>query len=491
MPDDTNTHDTDHGVRAISREDFLAASTASTANVYRLLRILQLRTVIMLSAGAASVVFCRSDMDVLIPALLEDASIDIDQMGVGRLLAAGTFAYYIGELVSRELVDRIGGSAVFVMMLGASAAATGCLAMSVSLGQLTTLWILSKFCQAGAWPAITQITRMWFRPSAWVRIFGLLFAPSNSGLMLANLLLGGLRFAGWHWRLVFVVAAVVLGIDIVVSALWLSNRPPPQLQALLIFDEPDTQVSSHHEQQRLGEAWTMLFSGRFLLLCCATSILCAITELMMSFLPLFLVDALSIHDGEAAQYASFFPAGMLVGALIGWAIYDKLGNTARLIYLTGCVGCTVGSLGAVRYMVAYGDSTHSLLLSATFMMGAGVAPPFLISPSMFTMKTEGHAASPILDAFRCFTTMIFQGVAGWVIQVYGWMALLNFVLFAFAYAMVAILFFSCISWCRDTKQEGSQTEIEHMNLLDQELDFDNEFLHNGEMQLRPRIAHHS
>ena len=225
----------------ISREVFLVAARTAESEAARAdalvvskrrLRLLQLRVVVLLFMGYLSAVFCRADMDVALPLLITDPTSHLDRTGVGVLLACGTGAYCVGKLTTGVFADRAGGRRVFIIMMGLSAAATIGLALSGGPTSLTLLWMMNKFCQSAAWPALSHVVRGWFSSAAWGRVFGVLSVASCFGAVSANMTLGSLVNSGIHWRFVFMISGAILGGNVVVDLFLLQNKPPSQLKHL-------------------------------------------------------------------------------------------------------------------------------------------------------------------------------------------------------------------------------------------------------------------
>ena len=310
----------------------------------------------------------------------------------------------------------------------------------------------------------------------------MLSVASRAGAVLTNLTLGGIVTAGYSWQVVFVVAASILGLDVLINWCLLYDHAPPQMQQLLLANSSTEDAKAHRDDVNplddatLCEVWMyMMRSSRFIAIATAIGLLCVVSE-FVSFIPLLLVETAGLPKGQAAQYAAVYTVGMTVSALVGGVLHDKLGSVHRGVYLTCCTATATLCMGVICVWVASPPMSPAALSMALFVMGAGVAPPYFLPGSVFALKFGGRdycgTVSAIIDGCGYFSTVVFQLTSGWIIHSSGWVGLFRTLTMVSACATVAMAVFSWLE-CREERRirrvndgvDGDAIPLEHQGLM--------------------------
>src|SRR5450432_3764098 len=122
------------------------AATTDGGALRRDLRRRQTLTVALLFTGYASYYFCRADLSVATPLLVEtlrDHGLDAREslIRIGDISSAGVLAYALGKLFLTGLGDFWGGRRSFLIGLGGATTFTILFAMGGALPVFTLAWL--------------------------------------------------------------------------------------------------------------------------------------------------------------------------------------------------------------------------------------------------------------------------------------------------------------------------------------------------------------
>ncbi len=131
----------------------IGAETSARANQ---LRYRQVVTVLLLFTGYAAYYFCRSDLSVAMPLLIEELrrqgmSSDDAVIRLGTISSLGVLAYAVGKLFLTGLGDIWGGRRSFTIGLGGAIAFTLLFASGRALPIFTLAWIGNRLTQSIGW----------------------------------------------------------------------------------------------------------------------------------------------------------------------------------------------------------------------------------------------------------------------------------------------------------------------------------------------------
>src|SRR5450631_2061197 len=176
------------------------------------LRVRQTTTVLLLFGGYGALYFCRADLSVATPLLIEE----LGKHGVshaealirmGSIASLGVLAYALGKLFLTGLGDFWGGRINFLIGLGGAAVFTLMFASGLSLPLFTVAWIGNRLTQSVAWAGLVKVSSKWFDFSSYGMIIGILSISYLVGDAVARQWMGALIGHGYGWRALFYFAA--------------------------------------------------------------------------------------------------------------------------------------------------------------------------------------------------------------------------------------------------------------------------------------------
>jgi sugar phosphate permease len=191
----------------------LAVETRTTAS---LLGYRQIATVVLLFGGYAAYYFCRSDLSVAMPLLIEELrrhgiSSNDAVIRLGAISSFGVLAYAVGKLLLTGIGDIWGGKRSFAVGLSGAIAFTLLFASGGALPVFTIAWIGNRLTQSIGWAGLVKVCSKWFGFSSYGSIMGILSLSFLIGDAAARQWMGMLIQHGYGWRALFYCAAGVAG----------------------------------------------------------------------------------------------------------------------------------------------------------------------------------------------------------------------------------------------------------------------------------------
>ena len=331
----------------------------------RSLRFRQTITVLLLFGGYAALYFCRADISVAAPLLIEDlgrhgVSHSEAIVHLGSMASLGVLAYALGKLFLTGLGDFWGGRWNFLIGLIGAVAFTLLFASGSSLPLFTFAWIGNRLTQSLSWAGLIKVSSKWFDFSSYGTIIGILSLSYLIGDAAARQAMGALIEHGFGWRALFVFAAAVAGVLLLANALWLRES-----RVALGLGEARTNplslfAASESRPASVAALLLPLLRSRAFILVCLLSLGCTIVrETFNIWTPVYLRDYLGFSVSQSAGKSAIFPGvGVASVLLTGW-LSDRLGLNGRpLILFIGLAG-TAAALLAL--MSAHSSTSGSLL----------------------------------------------------------------------------------------------------------------------------------
>src|SRR5277367_6030873 len=297
----------------------------------RSLRLRQILVVFLLFGGYAALYFCRADLAVATPMLVEE----LGKHGVshadaivrmGSIASFGVLAYALGKLFLGGLGDFWGGRVSFLIGLGGATAFTLMFASGLSLPLFTIAWIGNRLTQSIAWAGLIKVSSRWFDYSSHGAVIGILSISYLVGDAAARQCMGMLIDHGFGWRALFCFAAAVAGIFLVANFLFLRES---RIDAGYLEAKPNPRnlfAGSGSRPQSVSQLLLPLVRSRAFLLVCLLSLGCTIIrETFNIWTPVYLRDYLGYSMSNAAGMSAIFPGVGAVSVVItGW-LSDRLG----------------------------------------------------------------------------------------------------------------------------------------------------------------------
>src|SRR5258706_3872139 len=172
----------------------------------------QALTILLLFLGYGAYYFCRANLSVATPLLVEELSrrgltANEAMVHLGTLSSAGVLAYAIGKLFLTGIADLWGGRRAFLAGLGGAALFTLAFTAGGSLPVFTLAWVGNRLVQSIGWAGLLKVSSKWFNYSSYGAIIGVLSVSYLVGDAIARPAMGAMIAYGFGWRALFEFAA--------------------------------------------------------------------------------------------------------------------------------------------------------------------------------------------------------------------------------------------------------------------------------------------
>ena len=362
------------------------------------LRLAQLRTIALLFGGYAACYYCRADLSVATPLLVEELGRHGVSHGdalirIGSVSSLGIAAYAIGKLFLTGLGDYWGGRRNFLIGVGGAAVFTLMFAAGGSMPIFTVAWIGNRLTQSLGWAGLIKVSSKWFDYSSYGSIIGILSISYLVGDALARQQMGVLIGHGYGWRAVFLFAASVAAVMLLASFLWLresrveaghQEAMPNPLNLFAATESPPASV---------GALLLPLLRSRAFLLVCVLSFTCTIIrETFNTWTPVYLRDHLGYSTSHAAALSALFPGvGVISVLLAGW-LSDRHGLNGRSLLLFLGLSATAGAL-LLLMSLRPGATPAILPLAGIGLVAFCLLGPYSYLGGAFALDFGGKQAS--------------------------------------------------------------------------------------------------
>lgn len=333
------------------------SSEAMKADARRL-HFRQVLTVALLFMAYAAYYFCRSDLSVAMPLLIEDLhrhgmAANDAVIRMGQLASFGVLAYAIGKLCLTGLGDIWGGRRSLTLGLGGAIAFTLLFASTGFLPVFTIAWIGNRLMQSIGWAGLIKVCSKWFGFSSYGTVIGILSLSYLVGDAVARQSMGFLIQQGFGWKALFCFAAIVAGCILAANLLFLRESrvelgfSEPELNPLNLF------AGSQTKQMNVWEILKPLLLSRTFAMVCLLSLGCTIVrETFGLWTPVYLRDFFAYSVASAAGTSAIFPAVGAVSVLVtGW-LSDRMGPSGRSMVMFFSLTATVVPLIALTCLRA-------------------------------------------------------------------------------------------------------------------------------------------
>ena len=370
------------------------------------LRFRQTTTIALLFAGYAAYYFCRSNLSVAMPLLIDHLhkrgmSSNDAVVHMGTIASLGVLAYAIGKLCLTELGDIWGGKRSFTFGLVGAIAFTLLFAAGGALPMFTIAWIGNRLTQSVGWAGLVKVCSKWFHYSSYGTIMGLMSLSFLIGDAAARRSMGALIAHGYGWRALFYFAAGVAGCILLANLLFLresrvdAGYGEAEVNPLNLFGGADAKPKSF---------WVLvkpLLSSRAFLFVCLLSLGCTIVrETFNTWTPVYFHEFFGYSESSAASMSAIFPAVGAASVIItGWAS-DKLGVTGRSMIMFLGLLATVVTLMILAF-TPRGVTTSEIPLTLVGVVAFCLLGPYSYLAGAFALdfggKQAGATSSGIID----------------------------------------------------------------------------------------------
>lgn len=366
----------------------------------RSLRLRQTLTVVLLFSGYASLYFCRADLSVAAPMLIEDlgrhgVSHEVAIVRMGSIASLGVLAYALGKLFLTGLGDFWGGRWNFLIGLAGACVFTLLFTAGSALPVFTLAWCGNRLTQSLAWAGLIKVSSKWFDYSSYGSIIGVLSLSYLIGDAAARQAMGVLIAHGDGWRAVFFFAAAVAGALLIANALFLREsrlalgfgeaRPNP----LNLFSASESRPANLR-----ALLWPLLRSRAFLLVCLLSLGCTIVRETFNIWTPVYLRDHLGFSMSDSASLSAIFPAVGALSVLVSGGLSDRLGVNGRALIMFVGLSLTAVAL-LVLMSVHAGNAGSRLALVSIGAIAFGLLGPYSYLAGAMALDFGGKQAAAV------------------------------------------------------------------------------------------------
>jgi sugar phosphate permease len=395
----------------------------------RAMRFGQLRTLLLLFGGYAACYYCRADLSVATPLLVEElgrrgVSHADALVRIGSITSLGVFAYALGKLFLTGLGDYWGGRPNFLIGVGGAALFTLLFAVSAAGPAFTLAWVGNRLTQSVGWAGLIKVSSKWFDYSSYGSIIGILSISYLIGDAAARQQMGMLIERGYGWRTLFVFAAIVAALMLLASVLWLRESraaegyPEAKPNPLNLFAATESRPAS-----AAALLVPLLRSREFLLVCLLSFACTIIRETFNTWTPVYLRDHLGYSMGHSASMSAIFPGvGACSVLLAGW-VSDRLGLTGRSLLLFLGLAATAAAL-LLLMSVPAGPASAALGVLLIAVVAFGLLGPYSYLGGAFALdfggKQASAASSGLIDGVGYLGGVLAGYGVAWLAVAFGW-----------------------------------------------------------------------
>ncbi len=406
---------------------------------------------------------CRNTLIASSAEMIQDPSLGMDKESFGRLMSWHSAGAILGKMVTGPGADLLGGRRMFLIALSLTALANVGFAFGSSFFAFAAFNFFGQFAKAGGWPAMTKIVRNWYPESRYGQVWSIISTSSRVGTIAAGLVLGYL-LSLISWRTVFVVSAVLTAGVVVLLFFFLKEQPEQaglvplsehskssqQDQPSGTDQEAPKAVPHRFDLLTLAQACGQFVrSGRVWFICLSLVFLTIVMD-FLTFIPIYLVEALSVSPSKASMSGSVFPAGMFAALVLTSFVYDRL-TKKRLIFVMGGL-LAVSSLCVLALwnlaVVPAAVRTPTAMVTL-FLLGLTISPAYYVPMSVFSVEFGGkHSGFLVswIDVFGYSGAMLFNFFGGSIAQHYGWSVFLSGLLAITLLAGGCMVTFLMLDW---------------------------------------------
>ena len=351
------------------------------------LRSRQLLTIALLFGGYAACYFCRADLSVAAPLLIDElGSHGVSHadalVHIGQIASMGVFAYAIGKLFLAGLGDFWGGRPNFLICLGGATVFTVLFTLGGALPVFTMAWLGNRLTQSIGWAGLIKVTSKWFDFTSHGTIVGVLSVSYLIGDAAARQWMGVLIHQGYGWRALFYLAAAVAGFFLIANAVLLRESRTEVGYAEATPNPQNLYGDSAARPASVAALVLPLFKSRAFLLVCLLSLGCTIVrETFNDWTPVYLRDYFGYSMSAAASASAVFPAVGAVSVIAAGWLSDRLGANSRpAVMAVGLLATAAAlltlallrssALGPLLPLVAIGTTALCLIGPYSYLGGA-------------------------------------------------------------------------------------------------------------------------
>ena len=406
-----------------------SAGTVAAESGTRALRMAQARTVLLLFLGYASCYFCRSNLSVATPLLIDElgrhgVSHGDAIVAIGSMASFGVFAYALGKWFLTSLGDYWGGKRNLLIATGGATLFTLLFAASAALPMFTLAWIGNRLSQSIGWSALVKVSSRWFHYSRYGTVIAILTCSYLLGDAAARQSMSLLLERGVGWRGLFLFGAAVAGTTFLANLFLLRESCTDEGYPEAVAN-PRNVFAGGHERPRsyLTLVMPLLRSRAFLMVCLLGFATTMVRETFNTWTPVYFRDFLGYSVSHAASASAIFPATGAVSVLIAGWTSDKLGHHCRALLLVGGLAATAAAL-LVLMTLKPGGAGPLLPVLMVGLVAFCLIGPYAFLPGAFALDFGGRQAGAVASGLVDGTGYLGGVLAGYVMGrlsvAFGW-----------------------------------------------------------------------
>jgi sugar phosphate permease len=393
------------------------------------LRASQIATVLLLFGGYAACYFCRADLSVATPYIVDELGrkgIRHEEavLRIGQMTSLGVLAYALGKLFLTGLGDFWGGRRNFLIGLAGATVFTGLFATGSTLSLFTLAWFGNRLTQSIAWAGLIKVTSKWFDYTSHGAIAGILSISYLVGDALARHWMGGILGQGFAWRVVFYFAAAVAGALLIGNLLFLresradAGYPEATPHPANLFGGAESRP--HSVRALLGP----LFRNRAFQIVCLLSFGATIVrETFNIWTPMYLHEHAGYSESAAAGMSAVFPAVGVISVLLSGWLSDRLGKSGRSIVMFFGFGSSAAAL-LVLTLLQPTAAGSTLAVAIIGVIAFCILGPYSYLGGAYALdfggKQAGAAASGLIDGIGYLGGILAGDTVARISLSFGW-----------------------------------------------------------------------
>ena len=432
-------------------------AVAVEASATRELARRQAATVTLLFLGYAGYYFCRADLSVGLPLILDElrtrgVETGSARIAMGGVVSFGVFAYAVGKLTLAGIADFTGGKRSFVGGMAGAIAFTLLFATTGSLPLFTIAWIGNRFVQSAGWAGLVKVASRWFDFSSYGTVMAILSVSYLIGDAAARQILGGMIAVGVGWRALFVFAAAFLAVMLVLNVVFL-RESRTDLGFARARVNPVNVFRDGGEAEQSSGALAVLrplaTSPDFWLVCALSLGTTLIRETFNTWTPTYFSGYVGMSDARSAFWSSVFPAvGAASVLIIGW-LSDRFGPRGRSVVMV--VGLAIATVALIALGSVAQGAPPMAVVGLTGIVAMGLIGPYsCLAGAMaldFGGARGGAMSSGLIDGVGYLGGVLAGDAMARVSVALGWQrAFIVLAAVSFGAAVAAAVLFRAQRW---------------------------------------------
>ena len=408
-------------------------------------------TIALLALGYSGYYFCRSNLSVVLPDLIQDlarrgVTVNEAQIRLGFIASAGTIAYAVGKFISGSMADLFGGRRNFLAGMGGSIFFTILFMAAGGFPLFTLAWVGNRLFQSTGWVGLVKVASRWFSYSTYGTVMAVLSLSFLFGDAGCRWVMSELMAHGVGWRGVFLAGAASLTALLLANALLLRETPEerglpaPTPNPLNVYA-----AKEKHEDEPMGLAailGPLLRSFPFWLVCLLSLGTTLLRETFNFWTPTYFVQFVGLSPSDAAGRSALFPLLGGVSVILAGVLSDKLGLNGRNLVLVGGMGACTVCLVMLAHVPGHANQWIPVVLVS--LVGFLLLGPYSYLAGAMSLDFGGKrgsaTAAGIIDGVGYMAGWLSGDTVARITVHYGWRnAFLALAVASLLTAMVALL----------------------------------------------------